>query len=160
MTRSTPGYDLLMSLGQLLASVLLLVAAIWLPWATYRARTVNLTFGSVWLDELLIGVGAAAVFLASLSMAWRHAVVQWSLCIIGGLAVIASIGLALSGISAANHRADTVVFAHATVVAEPESSQTAYGTGSVVGVAASVILLVLSVVHVKSSGRDTGLRAA
>ncbi len=126
------------AVGQALASVLLLAPGLWLPWATYQTQNLSLSFRTGWLDLILVVSGAVALGLVALSLIWSHSTVQCFLLATGCVAVITSVALALTKIEEAN---DTAV-AHTAGF-----SQTSYGMGSVLGVAASVMLIVLSVIQ-------------
>jgi hypothetical protein len=132
--------DRLISVGVLLASMLLTVSAIWMPWATYRTGVLTLSFRSGWLDVLLVTCGVVALVLAGLSFSRKSPALLGVLSAIACVAVVTSIALAIASIKDAND----IAMIHAS------SSQTSYGIGSVVGVAASVLLAVLSVMEFKS----------
>jgi hypothetical protein len=74
-------------------------------------------------------------------LGWNHAPVHWLLFAIGCVAVISSLALALTKIKAANDHASSVATGF---------SRTSYGFGSALGVAASVLLVVLSVMQLRS----------
>ena len=126
------------AVGQALAAMLLLASGLWLPWATYQSQNLSLSFRTGWLDLILVVSGAVALGLVALSLIWNHSTVQCFLLATGCVAVITSVALALTKIKEAN---DTAV-AHAAGF-----SQTSYGIGSVLGIAASVLLIVLSVIQ-------------
>ena len=132
--------DRLIAVGVLLASILVTVSAIWMPWATYRTGVLTMSFRSGWLDVLLVTCGVVALVLGGLSFSRKSPALLGVLSAIACAAVVASIALALASLKDAND----IVMIHAS------SSQTSYGIGSVVGVAASVLLAVLSVMKFKS----------
>jgi hypothetical protein len=132
--------DRLISVALLLASMLLTVSALWMPWATYRTRIVTLSFRSGWLDVLLITCGVVALVLGGLSFSGKSPSLLGVLLAIACVAVVVSIALAL----ASTKNANDIAMIH------PSSSQTSYGIGSVLGVAASALLVVLSVIELKS----------
>lgn len=132
------------AVGQALASMLLIASGLWLPWATYRNQSLSLNFRTGWIDLFLVVCGALALGLVALSMAWNHVIVHWLLLATGCIAVITSVALALTKIKEANDTAIT----HVAGI-----SQTSYGSGSVLGVAASVLLIVLSVIQLSSIRR-------
>jgi hypothetical protein len=134
-------HDRLIPVGQLLVSILLLVSALWLPWATYRTGSMTLIFRNGSLDLVLVVCGAVALISATISLGWNHAPVHWLLFAIGCVAVISSLALALTKIKAANDHASSVATGF---------SRTSYGFGSALGVAASVLLVVLSVMQLRS----------
>lgn len=128
------------AVGLLLAPILLIISALWLPWATYRNPGLTLSFRTGWLDAVLVACGALALILASLALVWNHATVRRLLLTVGCVAVISSVGLALTKIAEANR----------TAMTHTAPSQTSYGIGSALGVAASVLLVVLSAIQVSS----------
>lgn len=126
------------AVGQALASMLLLASGLWLPWAIYQSQNLSLSFRTGWLDLILVVSGAVALGLVTLSLIWNHSTVQCFLLATGCVAVITSVAFALTKIKEANDTAG----AHAAGF-----SQTSYGIGSVLGVAASLLLIVLSVIQ-------------
>ena len=126
--------------GLLLTPILLIIAALWLPWATYRNPGLTLSFRTGWIDAVVVACGVLALILACLCLVSNHATVPWLLLTVGCVAVISSLALALSKIAEAN---DTAMTGHA-------ASQTSWGIGSALGVAASILLVVLSAIQLSS----------
>ena len=135
----------MLSIGQLLASILLLTSALWLPWATYRSPGVYVVFRTGLLDQVVVVCGVAGVIGAAIALRWEHTAVQWFLCSAGGIGIVTSVALALSKIKAAND-----FHVSRAVAGTLESSATSYGMGSILGFASSVVLLVLSLIHLRS----------
>jgi hypothetical protein len=129
-------------LGVIAAALLLLVAAMWVPWATYRSQRITLTFRAGWLDVILVLCGVVAVLLAALTLVVsRRATIYWCLLATSCVAVVSSLGLALTKIKDANDVAQSLTSG---------STQTSFGVGAVLGTAAAALLLVLCVVELTS----------
>jgi hypothetical protein len=142
MRRTTERNDTRIGLGVIAAALVLLVAALWVPWATYRSQGVTLTFRAGWLDVVLVLCGALTLFLGVLTLVvTRRANIYWGLLATSCVAVVSSLGLALTKIKDANDVAQSVTSG---------SIQTSFGVGAVLGTAAAVLLLVLCVVELTS----------
>jgi polyferredoxin len=129
--------------GEGLASLLLLISAIWLPRATYRSATLTVTFKGGRLGLVLIACGIASLGLAALSLIWDGAGVSWLQLLLGCTALVCSLVLPLTSIAEANLTANAHV----------GYSDTSYGIGAGLAIAASVVLLVSSIARLRS-GRD------
>jgi hypothetical protein len=127
--------------GDVVASLLLLLSAMWLPWATYRSTVLALTFRSGRLGPVLVVCGAGSLGLVAVSLVWKWAALHWLQMLLGGAAVLCSIVIALSKIADAN-RTGTPVNGY---------SMTAYAIGAGLAIAASVIMVVSSVALLKLS---------
>jgi hypothetical protein len=137
MRRTAGSDDIRIGLGVIAAALLLLVAAIWVPWATYRSQGITLTFRAGWLDVILVLCGAVTLFLGALTLVvTRRATIYRCLLATSCVAVVSSLGLALTKIKDANDVAQSLTSG---------STQTSFGVGAVLGTAAAVLLLVLCV---------------
>ena len=65
------------SIGELLGSLVLLVSALWLPWATVRAANHSVTFQNGRLDVLVVACGAISLGLAAVSLTRGGRSVFW-----------------------------------------------------------------------------------
>ncbi len=123
-------------IGGAAASLLLLLTAIWLPWATYKSAPLAVTYKGGRSGLTLVFCGAAWLVLAALSVVSTRASYYWLQLLVGVTALIASITLALKRISEANG------------ISNPHpgaSTTTAYGIGPVLAIAASVAMIACSV---------------
>lgn len=118
------------------AASLLLLTAIWLPWAIYKSAPLAVTYKGGRSGLALVFCGAAWLVLAALSVVWTRPSFYWLQLLVGVTALIASITLALKRISEANGISNP----HPGV-----SATTAYGIGPVLAVAASVAMIACSV---------------
>jgi hypothetical protein len=123
-----------------LSSLLLLVSATWLPWATYRTATLTMSFRGGRLGLVLVACVSGSLGLAAVSLAWNRAGVYWLELSLGCIALICSLVLALAKIAEANQTANT----------HPGYSHTSYGIGSGLGIAASVLMVVASMTQLRS----------
>jgi hypothetical protein len=139
--RSARRDDIWMGVGVIAGSLVLLVAALWAPWATYRSQGVTLTFRAGWLDVILVLCGALALVLGTLTLVTFRATIYWGLLATSCVAVACSLALALTRIKDANDAAQSLTSG---------STQTSFGVGAVLGTAAAVLLLVLCVVQLTS----------
>jgi hypothetical protein len=125
------------------SGALLIVAATVMPFATYRdvsARTTT-TFRGGSLGIVLAGLGAVSITLALVS---RNRCAPWLERIhvaVGWTALVLSIVLALTKIQAANE-----VLANGT-------SETSYAFGSLVAIAASAMITLISLVALAATKR-------
>jgi hypothetical protein len=128
---------------QVLAAGLLIVAATVMPWATYKDVTtgVTTTFRGGDLSALLAVVGVASVALSLLSITRTSTLVKRVHVAVGSTALVVSIVLALSKISAANH------------VTQRGPSQTSYALGSAVAVVAAAVIALTCVVKLGAPTR-------
>lgn len=130
--------------GEVLASLLLLISAIWLPWATDRSTALAVTFTGDRSGLVLVACGAGALGLVAVSLLWNRASVHWVQLLLGCTALICSLVIALSKIAEANR----------TAIAHLGYSATSYGIGSGLAIAASVVMVVSSVAQLTPSGRS------
>ena len=121
------------------ASLALIVAALWLPWATFEERARGMTsFAGGSITGWLVALALSTMTLSAVALRWPSSWVRWailgsSICALG-LAVL----LALRSISSANS-----VLAHSY-------SQTSYASGSVVGVLSGVAMMATAVLSLKT----------
>lgn len=120
--------------GQLLGSVLLLVSAGRLPWASWRTFHRYVGFRTGRLDEVLIDCSLLSLALVVIGWVWRRRSVCWLQLGLGCISAVCSVALALNSISNANH----------LDVAGNGVVQTSYGIGSAVGIAGSILLVTSS----------------
>jgi hypothetical protein len=118
--------------GDVVGSLLVLISAIWLPWATYRSSAVAVTFRSGRLGPVLVVCGAGSLGLVAVSLVW---IIHWLQVLLGGAAVVCSLVIALAKIADAN-RMGTPVNGY---------SVTSYAIGAGLAIAASVTMVVSSV---------------
>jgi hypothetical protein len=123
--------------AQLLGAALLIVAAISLPWATYTDTTTRTTmnFRGGGLSLLLVAVALASIVLALFSITRAWSLLSWAHLTIGCAALVVSIALALTKISAANH------------VTQEGPSRTSYALGPVVAVVAAAAIALTGLVR-------------
>jgi hypothetical protein len=127
--------------GEVLASLLLLISAIWLPWATYRSTALAVTFNGGRFGLVLVACGAGSLGSVAVSLIWNRASVHWLQLFLGCAALSCSLIIALSKIADANQTANI----HAGY------SATSYGIGAGLAIAASVVMVVSSVAQLKSN---------
>jgi cyanate permease len=140
--RRSAGYDgKWIGMGLIVASLVILVAALWMPWATYRSHDVTRVFRAGRLDVILVLCGALALVLGALTLVTSRATVYWGLLATSCVAVVCSIGLALTQIKDANDAARGQTSG---------LTQTSFGIGAVLGTVAGVLLLVLCAVQLTS----------
>jgi hypothetical protein len=120
------------ALVQLVAGVLLVVAATTMPWSMYTSIVPKSTSGyhSGVLGALLAGLGLAAIVVALRSFAHASKRLQQGQIVIGATAGVISIVIALRKISAANH------------FLRMGGGHTSYAAGAVVAVLASAAVAV------------------
>lgn len=123
--------------SEVLSSLVLLTAAIWLPWATYRSAAFDVDFRSGGWGAVLLACGAGSVALVAVSLLWSGAGIHWLQLLLGATALICSVAIALAKIGDANR----------TVTVHPGYSTTSYGIGAGLALAASVALVVSSLVQ-------------
>jgi hypothetical protein len=126
--------------GEVLASLLLLISTLWLPWATYRSTALAVTFRGGRFGPVLIVCGAGSLGLVAVSLLWNRAAIHWLQLLIGCAAVLSSLAIALSKIADANQ----------TGIPANGYSDTSYGIGAGLAIAASVVLVGSSVAQLKS----------
>ena len=121
---------------QVVAGLLLLLAATVMPWATYEnvMKDVTTTFHSGDFGPLLVGIGIATVVLALVSLVRTFRILAWLQLGLGSAALVTSIVIALDKISAANH------------VVQVGASRTSYQYGAPVAVIASAAIVITSVI--------------
>ena len=141
MRRSAGHDDIWMSVSVMVASLVVLVAALWMPWATYRSQDITRAFKAGWLDVILVLCGTVALVLGALTLVTSRATIYWGQLATSCVAVVCSIGLALTQIKDANDAAQGRTSG---------LTQTSFGIGAVLGSVAGVLLLVLCVVQLTS----------
>ncbi len=117
--------------GEVMASLVLLLSAIWLPWATYRSATLDMNFRSGGVGLVLLACGVGTLTLVGVSLVWSGAGIHWLQLFLGATA-------------------------NRTIAVHPGYSTTAYGIGAGLAFAASVVLVVSSVVQLKSNQGPEG----
>jgi hypothetical protein len=137
-----------LALIEVIAGACLVVAAAVLPWATYRDVLANTTteFRAGVLGATLVGVGVLSIGVGVLGALRESKWLRALQIVVASAALLVSIVLALRKISSANH-----------VVAEG-MSQTSYALGAVVGVIASLALVIASVLAFTTAERLEQLR--
>jgi hypothetical protein len=138
--KSGPGRNVVAMVGVVLASLLLLMSAIWLPWATYRSAALAVTFRGGRFGPVLVACGGGSLGVVAVSLIWYRAAIHWLQLLLGCAAVLSSLAIALSKIADANHTASFV----------NGYSDTSYGIGAGLAIAASVVMTVSSVAQLKS----------
>jgi hypothetical protein len=138
---SEPGRNILAVGGDVLASLLLLISAIWLPWATYHSTALAVTFRGGRFGPVLVVCGAGSLGLVAVSLLWNRAAIHWLQLVLGSAAVLCSLVIALSKIADANQTASFV----------NGYSDTSYGIGAGLAIAASAVMVASSVAQLKSS---------
>ena len=145
------------SVVETLAALLLVVAAVFMPWATLKDEVSGVTtvFRGGPLSVMLVAFATAVVALALLPVGWPSPVLYGFQAAIGALAVIVSIALALSKIALANQTAQagaiTSVTGTGTVQGGTHATETAYAVGGAVAVAAAGMIAVASLVGLANS---------
>jgi hypothetical protein len=135
--------------GQGLASLVLLISAIWLPWATYRSPGLSVTLTGGRLGLVLLAAAAGSLGLAAAARRGDRdrKVVHRLQLVLSGAALICSLVMALSKIAEVN-RLGTVTLGHPTVAhgtgIGTGAATTSYGIGAGLALAASVALVVSS----------------
>jgi hypothetical protein len=132
--------------GEGLASLLLPIAAIWLPWATYRSTALVVTFKSDRSRLVLVACSVGSLGLVVVLLLWNWASVRgigqcpWFELFLGRTALIYSLVIAFSRIADANR----------TVSTDLGYSASSYRIGAGPAIAASVVMVVSSAVHLTS----------
>jgi hypothetical protein len=116
------------TIGEVLASLLLIFSAAWLPWATLRTANLTTHFGGDPFGWVLVSCSAGCIGLVAISAVWRGSWVYWLEISLGCIAALGSLLLALAKISDANQAANSI----------SAYSHTAFGIGSGLGIAGSV----------------------
>ncbi len=116
----------------MLASLLLLISTIWLPWATYRSTTLDVAFKSGRFGLVLLVCGAGSLSLVGVSLFWNRPIVYWLRLLLGGGALLCSFAIALAKIADANH----------TTSVRPGYAATSFGIGAVLAIASSIAMVV------------------
>src|SRR5258708_23109003 len=90
---------------QLIAGVLLIIATLAMPWATHTAVSTDVTtkFRGGPFGVVLVALGVASIALSLLTFSRSSMAPQHLQLVIGCTAVVTSVALALTKISAANH---------------------------------------------------------
>jgi hypothetical protein len=126
--------------GELLASLLLLMSAIWLPWATYRSTSLVMTLRGGRFGWVLVACSAGSLGLVAVSLLWDKVGVYWLQLLLGCAALICSLAIALSKIADANQTASV----------HSGYSTTSYGIGAGLAIAASGAMVATSLAQLKS----------
>ncbi len=136
------------AIGTVLASVLLLISAMWLPWATYRSTTLDVTFGSGRFGFILVFCAAGSLGLVGVSLFGKRPIVHWLHLLLGCGALLCSLAIALAKIADANH----------TTSARPGyAATTSFGIGAVLAIASSIAIVVsIAVQRASMASERTG----
>ena len=138
-----------------LAALLLVVAAVVIPWATLKDEATGVTtvFRGGPLSVVLVLFAICVVALALLSLVWPSPVLYGIQAAVGALAVVVSIALALSKIALANETARGGATASVTGIGTTvgHATETAYAMGGAVAVAAAGLIMVASLVGLANS---------
>jgi uncharacterized membrane protein len=121
-------------LGLIVASLLLLVSALWLPWATYRHVGMTVSYRTSPLNTVLILCALLTLVLGVVSVVKVRRSIDRILLLASCVAVVSALALALTTIREANEAAER---------AAAGATQTSYGIGSALGLGAAVALLVI-----------------
>lgn len=132
--------------GAGLASLLLVVSTIWLPWATYRSPTLDVDFRSGRLGPLLLGCGVGSLVLAAASPMWSKPIGYWLCLALGCGASLGSLATALAKIADANRT---------TAIQPGYAATTSFGIGAGVAIASSVVMVVCSLTMLKSNRSES-----
>ena len=124
----------------MLASLILVISATWLPWATYRSAALVMTVEAGRLGLVLVVCGAGSLGLVAGPLLWNRAHAYWLQLVLGCTALICSLVIALSSIADANRTADV----------RAGYSTTSYAIGAGLAITASVVLVVTSVTQLRS----------
>lgn len=127
---------------QIVAGVLLIVATTTMPWATYKEVLTDRTiwFRGGFLAAVLVTLGAVSIMVSALSLVHPSRWTPRLHLVVGCTAVVVSVALALSKISAANHF-------HSL---QDGGAQTSYASGAGLGIIASIVLAVTSAIVLAS----------
>ena len=111
------------------ASLAMIVAALWLPWATFEENSHrSITYSAGSLTGSLVALALLTTVLSATTLRWPSTWIRWATLVACVCALGLAVGLALHSISSANS-----VPVHAY-------SQTSYASGSVLGVLAGVAM--------------------
>ena len=119
-------------LVQAVAAALLALAAMTLPWATFRTARATSELRGGPISVLLVVLAALVILHAALAILRASPLVYGVQVAIGCSAIVASIALALSKIASSNHLA----------LVQDGPSQTAYAIGGPVAIAASLVIVI------------------
>ncbi len=121
------------AIERVLASVLLLISAIWLPWATYRSPTLDVTFKSGHFGWILVFCGLGSLGLVGVSLFRNRPIDLLLHLLLGCGALICSVANALAKIADANH----------TTSGRPGyAATTSFGIGAILAIASSIAIVV------------------
>lgn len=143
------------SIVDALAALLLVVAAVFVPWATLKDEVtgVKTVFRGGPLSLILVTFAVFVVALALLTVVWPSPALYGTQAAVGALAVVVSIAMALSKIALANQTAQggAITSVTGTGTAVGHATETAYALGG----AAAGLILVVSLVGL-ANGQATG----
>lgn len=146
--RGLPSQDKWVTGCKVLASLLLLVSGVWLPWAIYRTANVVVTFNGAHLGLVLVACAVGSLGLVTGSVLWNWVGTRWPQLLLGCIAFICSLVMAFSKIGGANQLASIRFGLSLTRTGVGAGySTTFYGTGAGLSIAASVAMVLLSAVR-------------
>jgi len=133
-----------------IASLVLITAVLWLPWATItggaHGGTIKFTGGSLTRPVVYPALVVPVLWLAALR--WPQRMINLLLLVASVIALLFAVLLALRSISSANSLAVADSSIEGAVL-----TQTSYALGSVLGVAAGVATVTVSAVGLGLAGR-------
>lgn len=129
---------------QLIGGALLIIATLAMPWATHTAVSTDVTtkFRGGPFAVVLVALGVASIALSLLTFARPSMTLQRLQLVFGCAAVVVSVALALSKISAANRFQS---------LQEGGGQQTSYAIGSGLGILVSAVIALTSAVVLASA---------
>jgi hypothetical protein len=126
----------------IVASLALLGSATWLPWATYRTSALTVVFKSGRMGTVLVVCAVVSVAMVVLTRFWISSRVRWIQLVLGCLALLCSVAIALSKIADANRMA----------VIHTGWETTSYAIGAGLAIAASIGMVMASGAQIRFSG--------
>ena len=144
--------DVVLALIRCLAALGLVVAAAWLPWATFKASelgiSLNVTPGSE--SVALCVIGLVVIGLSLVQLVKPAQILGWLLLALSALALLLAIVAALRSISTANHL---------SLNAAQGAVETSYAAGSTLAATACFVMVAVSALALqRSSARAALLR--
>jgi len=132
---SRPGRVSRGEVASALASLALIISALWLPWSTYRTPALTISFTSGHLGLVLVLCGVASIASTLLLRWWKRSGVHWIQFGLGCVALAFTVALAMSRIADANR----IAIPHHGVTA------TSYAIGAQAAIVASMVMIGTSV---------------
>jgi hypothetical protein len=142
--------DLALFLVRCLAALGLVVAAVWLPWATFKASQLGITLDVTpgGLSVALCALGLAVVGISMVQLVRPARILGWLLLALSALALVLAIVAALRSISTANHL---------SMSSTQSAIETSYATGSTLAATAGFVMVAASALALQRASARAAL---